>query len=111
MIEMIKGSRGNIYARKKQFVNELQPALQELPEIEEVEYFYIEKTGEEFVRIKYEASRTYVCVSADSESALLLDVARAIQDKAAAPLITNEEHCRLLDQWIEEIQQGGENDG
>ena len=90
-----------IYPEKKKFVERLLWAMQTIPDVEGLKYFRFDN-GEEYVRITWKNGRDYVCVTADSKTAIMMDIAKAVDRAPDAALILNEKHADLIDQWIAE---------
>ena len=87
----------HVYEKKRAFVESLNEPLSALRDFEAIEYARDPVLGDEYIRIKDKLGQAfYVNVTANSEEAILLEVARMTLGTKATGFITNRERIRAI---------------
>lgn len=86
-----------VYEKKRAFVRSLNGPLSVHEDFESIEYTYEPKIGDEYIRVKDKLGYvTYINVTANSEAAILKEVARLMLDERPVGLITSIERKRAI---------------
>lgn len=86
-----------VYQKKRDFVKSLNEPLSVYEDFEAIEYTYEPKLGDEYIRVRDKLGyATYINVTANSEAAILKEVARLMLDEKPVGLVTSIERKRAI---------------
>lgn len=86
-----------VYQKKNDFVKSLNEPLSVYEDFEAIEYAYEPKLGDEYIRVRDKLGyATYINVTANSEAAILKEVARLMLDERPVGLVTSIERKRAI---------------
>lgn len=94
----------HIYQKKRDFVKSLNAPLGVYEDFEAIEYAYEPRLGEEYIRIKDKLGyATYINVTANSEAAILKEVARLMLNERPVGLVTDIKVKRAIAPLFKEV--------
>ena len=92
----------SVYKDKKEFVENLKPALLRITGVEDIEYKNFDDKYSEFIRIAWEGgSRDYIDVTANSKAAILGEISTLLSGGKPFGYISNLNHQNKLDAWFD----------